>query len=288
MDKLFFALATLAVANGGLISNTYNTPSRGSFGGSSGGFISGGSSGGFIDGGSSGGFIDGGSSGGFISGGGSLGEFSHGGGSGGAGVGVSFGDGCGNGQIRGSNGGCIEPQITRNMYLYAAPAVNVETLPARNLPNPKVHLNYVFVRTENAVGGSRPVVVPPPKQKTLVYVLNRRPSAAQQEVIEVQQTPTAPELFFVNYDEGDDTQLPGGVSLQQALSQSVQQGQVIRGSGGIGGGSHGGSILGGGSHGGSFIGGGSHGGSIIDGGSISGGDIISGGSVSGGSSGYGR
>jgi len=283
MNKLLFALATLAVANGGTISNTYDTPSRGSFGGSSGGFISdGGSSGGFISdggfsGGSSGGFISdggfsGGSSGGFISGGGSA--------AGSAGGSISFGDGCGNGQIRGSDGGCITPQITRNLYLYAAPAMRVETLPARNLPNPKVHLNYVFVRTENAVGGSRPVVVPPPKQKTLVYVLNRRPTAAQQEVIEVPAQPTKPELFFVNYDEGDDTQLPGGVSLQQALSQSVQQGQVIRGSGGVGGGS-----IGGGSHGGSgFIGGGS----VSGGDFISGGGAILGGSVGGGNTGYGR
>jgi len=280
MDRLLFALATLAVANGGTISQTYSTPGGGSSGGfiSDGGF-SGGSSGGFISdggfsGGSSGGFISGGgSAGGFISGGGSAGGFISGGGS--TGGGISFGDGCGNGQIRGSDGGCITPQVTRNLYLYAAPAMRVETLPARNLPNPKVHLNYVFVRTENAVGGSRPVVVPPPKQKTLVYVLNRRPTAAQQEVIEVPAQPTKPELFFVNYDEGDDTQLPGGVSLQQALSQSVQQGQVIRGSGGVGGGSIGGS-------------------GFIDGGSVSGGDFhsgggaIIGGSVGGGNTGYGR
>jgi len=135
--------------------------------------------------------------------------------------------------MRSRDGNCVTPQVTRNMYLYRAPTQHVETIPARYVSNPKVHLNYVFVRTQNAVGGSRPVVVPPPKQKTLVYVLNRRPSTAQQEVIEVPSAPTRPELFFVNYDEGDDAQLPGGVSLQEALSQSVQQGQTIHGRGGF-------------------------------------------------------
>merc|ERR1712105_577860 len=129
-----------------------------------------------------------------------------------------------------------------------------------------------FVRTQNSVGGSNAVVVPPPKQKTLFYVLNRRPDALNQEVIEVPSAPVKPEVFFVNYDQGDDTQLPGGVSLQQALSQSVQQGQTIHGSGGSSLGSIGGGSIGGGS----FIGGGS-----IGGGSIGGGSFISGGSSGG-------
>jgi len=284
MNKLLFAFATLAAVVTGSpvpqLGGSYSAPGFGG-GSSGGGFISGGSSGGgFISGGSSGGgFISGGSSGGgFISGGGSHG----GGGGGGAGGSISFGDGCGGGQIRSANGGCITPQITRNLYLYSAPQQTVQTLPPRNIPNPKVHLNYVFVRTQNSVGGSNAVVVPPPKQKTLVYVLNRRPDALNQEVIEVPSAPVKPEVFFVNYDQGDDTQLPGGVSLQQALSQSVQQGQTIHGSGGsslgsIGGGSIGGGHIGGGSiGGGSFIGGGS-----IGGGSIGGGSFIGGGSSGG-------
>ena len=132
--------------------------------------------------------------------------------------------------------------------------------------NPKVHVNYVFVRTQNSAGGSNAVVVPPPKQKTLVYVLNQRAGAQGQQVIEVPSAPVQPEVFFVNYDEGDDTQLPGGVSLQQALSQSAQQGQTIHGSGGASLGSIGGD-------------------SFIGGGSVGGGSFIHGGDISGGSSG---
>merc|ERR1719446_1449609 len=143
--------------------------------------------------------LGGSSGGGFISGGSSGGGFISGGG--GAAGSFDFGDGCGGGQIRSAGGQCITPQVTRNLYLYKAPQQSDQTLPPRNIPNPKVHLNYVFVRTQNSVGGSNAVVVPPPKQKTLVYVLNRRPDALNQEVIEVPSAPVKPEVFFVNYDQ---------------------------------------------------------------------------------------
>jgi len=162
-------------------------------------------------------------------GGGSLGGSSFGGGS----LGGGFGGGVGGGAIVGGGGGA--PEVTRNVYLYAAPQqapaqVNPASIPAR-----KVHYNFVFVRTANGAGGARPIVAPAPEQKTLVYVLSRRPSAQNQQVIEVPHNPTQPEVFFVNYDnEGDNTQLPGGVTLQQALSQSAQQGQVIQGGSGAG------------------------------------------------------
>ena len=261
-------------------------------GGSSGGFINGGSSGGFVDDGSSGGFINGGSSGGFSSGGGS---FSSGGGSfssgGGFSSGGSFGSsdlggfsssGCGEGEIRKADGTCARAQITRNIFLYAAPpAQQVKVGPAPPLPDPKVHYNFVFVRTPSTVGGARPVVVPPPQQKTLVYVLSKRPDAQNQEIIEVPSTPTQPEVFFVNYAPGDNPELPGGIDLQQALSQSVQQGQFIEGSSGSGI-----DLRGGSSGSGDFVSGGSSDGFVSGGGAsgfVSGGGA--GGFVSGGSSG---
>merc|ERR1712212_186658 len=184
MKSLVLPITLLVAATASPINSGYNAPSGGSsFGGSS----FGGSS--FSDSSFSGGSFSHGGGGSFSHGGG--GSFSHGGGD------IGFGDGCGSGQVRTANGECVTPQVTRNLYLYAAPAQRIETLPPANLPNPKVHLNYVFVRTENAIGGARPVVVPPPKQKTLVYVLNRRPNAQNTEVIEVPSTPTQPEVFFV-------------------------------------------------------------------------------------------
>jgi len=143
-------------------------------------------------------------------------------------TGISLDDGCPGGQVRHGNGECVAPEISTDMFLYAVPAQQVRTIPATNLPKPKVHLNYVFVRTENAQGGARPVVAPAPKQKTIVYVLNKAAGAAQQEVIEVPHTPTKPEVFIVNFDdENDNKKLHGGIDLQTALRQSVQQAQVI-------------------------------------------------------------
>jgi len=251
------ALTLLCVAGASAGPQGYAAPARtggGSFGGSSGGGSFGGGSGG----GSFGGGSFGGGSGGGGSGGGSFGGGSFGGGSGGGGAG----------------GGGGAPEITRNIYLYAAPAQAAGQVAPASLPRRKVHYNFVFVRTGGALGGAKPLVAPAPQQKTLVYVLSKRPSAQNQQVIEVPHTPTQPEVFFVNYDnEGDNTQLPGGVSLQEALSQSAQQGQVIQG--GSGGGSSGGFSSGG--SGGGFSGG--------SGGGFSGGSSFSSGGSGGGFSG---
>jgi hypothetical protein len=144
-----------------------------------------------------------------------------------------------------------------------------------------VHYNFVFVRTPEQGLGPKPIIAPPPQQKTLVYLLSKRPDAQAQQVIEVPANPTQPEVYFVNYNEGENAKLPGGIDLHTALSQSAQQGQIIDGGhgGGLGGGIGGG--LGGGIGGG--LGGGYGGGSI--GGGFGGSDevFVSGGSIGGGS-----
>lgn len=247
MNKLVLAFTVAACASalpqnynsGGTLDN-FISSDGGSFSSGGGSFISGGDSGAFVSGGSSGGFVSGG-----FSSGGSVG----GGGSGGPDISAfSLDAGCGGGQVRNGNGECVTPQVTRDMFLYAVPAQQARTIPARNLPGPKVHLNYVFVRNDNAHSAVRPVVAPAPKQKTIVYVLNKRPGAAQQEVIEVPHTPTKPEVFVVNFDdESDNRELHGGIDLQTALRQSLQQAQVIQAGGSSGGGSVGGSVSVGGS-----------------------------------------
>jgi len=268
--NLFLTMHTLIGAIMCLAAAAAKPLNYGSGGGSR--IISGGGSS-FIGGGGSS-FIGGGGSS-FIGGGGS--SFIGGGGSG-FGGGISLGDGCGGGQVRSGDGGCVTPQVTRNLYLYSAPDIQVPVGASANLPSPKVHLNYVFVRTPSVTGGANAIVAPAPKQKTLVYVLSRRPTAQDQQVLQVDATPTRPEVFFVNYDNGDDTQLPGGVSLQEALSQSIQQGEVIdSGAGGFGGSGI--------SSGGSFVSGGgfsSGGSSFVSDGGFSSGGIISGGSSSSG------
>jgi len=221
--------------------------------------------------------IGGGGGGGAVAVGGGGGAVAVGGG--GAGVGgITFGDGCPAGQVM-TGGSCQAAQITKNIYLYAGQEAQAAAAGKAIIKaNPKVHLNYVFVKSAGSVAASAPVVVPPPKQKTLVYVLNRRVAAGKGEVINLDSKPTKPQVYFVNYEEGDTADLPGGVSLQEALSQSVQQGQTIQGSAGSGGGSIGGGAIGGGAIGGGAIGGGA----IVDGGAIGGGAIVDGGAIGGG------
>ncbi|XP_018027510.1 translation initiation factor IF-2-like, partial [Hyalella azteca] len=167
---------------------------------------------------------------------------------------------CGRGEVQKADGTCGRPIVTRNLFLYNAPKHEQTYAPPPHIPDPKVHYNFVFVRTPEQDGGIDPIVVPPPQQKTLVYVLSERPDQQQQEVIEVPSTPTKPEVFYVAYGPGENPQLPGGVDLQTALSQSASQGQVIGGGGGGGGGYGGGAIGGGGGGGGGGYGGGAIGG----------------------------
>lgn len=144
--------------------------------------------------------------------------------------GTSFGGDCSLGEVRNANGQCVKAQISRNLFLFSAPPPQqIPIGPSPPLPDPKIHYNFVFIRSPLAVGGAKPIVVPPPQQKTLVYVLSKRPSSLDQEVIEIGANPIKPEVYFVNYGPGDNPDLPGGVSLQEALSQSAQQGQFIDG-----------------------------------------------------------
>ncbi|XP_069156908.1 uncharacterized protein [Procambarus clarkii] len=143
------------------------------------------------------------------------------------------GGGCGHGQIRHVDGSCVTPEVTRNLYLYSAPPVSPIVGPRPYIPLPRVEHNIVFIRTPETGTGPEPIVVPPPQQKHVVYVLNRRP-VQDQKVIHVPAPEQAsPEVFFVNYGEGENPTLPTGEDLQSALSSAAQgSGNVIGGFGG--------------------------------------------------------
>lgn len=185
---------------------------------------------------------------------------------------------CGEGEVQQVDGTCARPIVNRRIFLYAAPpAQQVRTAPAGPLPQPKVDYNLVFVRTPGRTGDAKPIVIPPPKQKTLVYVLNENEGEIAQEIIEVPSNPTEPEVFYVNYDQGDNPELPGGIDLQEALARSAQQGEIIDAAEAAGARDAGGEYNGGqgGGIGGGFDGGisGGFGGGIggVTGGGISGG-----------------
>ncbi|KAF2365717.1 protein of unknown function DUF243 [Trinorchestia longiramus] len=139
-----------------------------------------------------------------------------------------FSERCGEAEVRGVDGRCVRAKITRNFYVFNAPPTpKIPVGPPPYLPDPKVHYNFVFIRSPQTIGSSQPIVLPAPHQKTLVYVLSKRPGVAGQEVIEVSSEPIPPEVFFVNYSPGDDTHLPGGISLQEALGRPALHGDTI-------------------------------------------------------------
>nr|XP_053627905.1 uncharacterized protein LOC128685404 [Cherax quadricarinatus] len=186
------------------------------------------------------------------------------------------GGSCGHGQIRHVDGSCVTPQITRNLYVFNAPQVPPIIGPRPYIPLPRLDHNIVFIRNPEPLPALEPIVVPPPQQKNVLYVLNKRP-VHQQKVIQVPAPEQEiPQLYFVNYAEGDNPSLPTGGDLQSALSSAALGGSNLInsfGGGSLGGGSLGGVSLGGGSLSGVSLGGGSLGGVSLGGASLGAGSL---------------
>merc|ERR1711970_1209480 len=145
----------------------------------------------------------------------------------GPGLGNDLGAGisCGEGEVLNVDGSCSRPVVTRNIFVYAAPEQPRPIPGPVDVPPPKVDYNIVFVRAPENNGAQDPIIVPPPQQRTLVYVLSKKPEDGGQRVIEVPAGPASnPEVYFVNYGPGENPQLPGGVNLQTALGAAAAPG----------------------------------------------------------------
>ncbi|XP_042855641.1 uncharacterized protein LOC122242428 [Penaeus japonicus] len=130
----------------------------------------------------------------------------------------------------------MTPQVYQRSYVYDAPRkVNYFRRP-HYIPEPKSGYNVVFVRLPEDDLGPEPIIVPPPRQQQVVYVLNKQ-SEQDQRVIEVPAPPpTEPEVVFVDYEEGENPILPSGEDLHSALTTASRGvGHVVE-SGGVGGG----------------------------------------------------
>lgn len=137
---------------------------------------------------------------------------------------------CGPGEVLRSDGMCVKAIITRNVYVYSSPEI-IPTIPEPPpIPRPRINYNVVFVRTPDKPESLEPIVIPPPQQKTLVFVLTKN-DEMEQKIIEVPAgDDEEPEVFYINYNDGDDMKLPGDITLKEALaSQQVKQGQTIYG-----------------------------------------------------------
>merc|ERR1711970_1205816 len=132
---------------------------------------------------------------------------------------------CGEGEVLNVDGSCSRPVVTRNIFVYAAPEQPRAIPGPVEVPPPKVDYNIVFVRAPEGNAAQDPIIVPPPQQRTLVYVLSKKPEDGGQRVIEVPAGPASnPEVYFVNYGPGENPQLPGGVNLETALGAAVTPG----------------------------------------------------------------
>ncbi|KAK8749960.1 hypothetical protein OTU49_015151, partial [Cherax quadricarinatus] len=92
--------------------------------------------------------------------------------------------------------------------------------------------------------GPEPIVVPPPQQKNVLYVLSKRPQYDQKVIHVPAPEQGSPQVYYVNYSPGDNPTLPTGGDLQSALSSAAPGGgEVISNTGGSfvggGGGSYG-------------------------------------------------
>ncbi|XP_063615480.1 pupal cuticle protein 36-like [Penaeus indicus] len=141
--------------------------------------------------------------------------------------------GCGPGRVLHVDGRCVIPRVNRKVYLYDTPPVPVSHGPPPYIPEPTVETNILFIRAPEQGQGPDPIVIPPPRQEHVVYVLNKE-SPQQQEVIELPAPPASePEVYFVNYGDGENPVLPSGVDLQTALNAASQGGgQVVEGGAG--------------------------------------------------------
>ncbi|XP_037791930.1 uncharacterized protein LOC119587248 [Penaeus monodon] len=133
---------------------------------------------------------------------------------------------CNEGQVLHVDGRCVTPRVNRRVFLYDVPRIPTPSGPPLFIPAPTVETNLLFIRTPEGGQGPDPIVVPPPQQQHVVYVLNKQ-SEGGQKVIHVPAPPSSdPDVYFVNYAEGENPVLPSGVDLQTALNAaSVSGGQ---------------------------------------------------------------
>ncbi|XP_042889887.1 pupal cuticle protein 36-like [Penaeus japonicus] len=144
--------------------------------------------------------------------------------------------GCQEGEVLHVDGTCVVPEVTRKVYVFDVPEQERPVGPAPSIPPPAVDHNILFVRLPEEGPGPDPIVLPPPRQNNIVYVLNKQEEQTQR-VIEVPAQPqTDPEIYFVNYQDGENPSLPLGIDLETALSSAAAAGgQVVGGTEGVGG-----------------------------------------------------
>ena len=134
---------------------------------------------------------------------------------------------CEEGEILKIDGSCVKPQVSQKVYAFVAPPVEVpEFVPPAEIPDPKIEYSVVFVRTPEQPDQPDPIVVPSPQQQSVVYVLNKNKPVEQKVIEAPSHPPLAPEVFYINYKDGENPELPGGIDADNAFRRA-EVGQVI-------------------------------------------------------------
>ncbi|XP_063593913.1 uncharacterized protein LOC134770914 [Penaeus indicus] len=148
-------------------------------------------------------------------------------------TGTSFDKGrCGPGQLRHVNGRCVTPRVSRRVYLFEVPAPPPPShIPPPHIPEPTVEVTDMLIKIPERGHSPPPIIVPPPKQRDVLYVLNKQ-SQQDQRVIEVPAPPSFNhEVYFVDYADGDNPVLPSGFDLAEALRVASPQHAPLVGGG---------------------------------------------------------
>ncbi|ODM97721.1 hypothetical protein Ocin01_08955 [Orchesella cincta] len=124
------------------------------------------------------------------------------------------------------------PKVFRHISLFIAPQEpgqnnRVRTIQAQG--NPDKHINVIFIKAPSQSNSQQTEVILPeqPEQKTLVYVLVKKPEAAGNNVRIRGPPPTkppAPAVYFIKYRDGNSNAAAGELNgqIQNSLSGGYQ------------------------------------------------------------------
>ena len=124
---------------------------------------------------------------------------------------------CAPGQVRNANGQCITPSYYRNNI---PPAVYISSEEADTSGE---DIGKIFVRLSNTFSNNQP------NQTPVIYLLKENGGRSSNEY--GRGKTERPKVFLINYNRGENINLPGGVDLRTALDSSVSVDDIVSGFG---------------------------------------------------------
>ncbi|XP_066157902.1 uncharacterized protein [Euwallacea fornicatus] len=134
--------------------------------------------------------------------------------------------------------------VHKHVYVHVAPEEPQEIKPQRVIPTaaPQKHYKIIFIKAPNPPTPTAPIipVQPQNEEKTLVYVLVKKPEEQPEIVVPtpVPTQPSKPEVYFIRYktqkeggNGGYNYAVPGGPGVGSGQVDSGVTGAEVSGSG---------------------------------------------------------